>query len=87
MTALIESNPTYRRAAMPTMTVAGVDWPVYKLRAVAVAVVVAVVSLLLFTHEVTAWLSAVALVLTWWTGRIQAGKAATAAASKPAGIS
>lgn len=88
MTAMIESNPTYGcDTAVRTIDIAGAAWPVYKLQAVVVAVVVGIASLALFTPEITAWLSATALVVTWLVARQLPGNAATARGSNPPGIS
>lgn len=88
MTAMIETDETARRQAFPTVAVAGVAWPTYKIRAVLAAVVAAVASLAMAgSLEITAWVGAVVLLVTWWGGRYRAGKAATDPASNPAGIS
>ena len=74
MATMIQTTaPAAARAAFPGVEVAGVSWPLYKLYAVGVAVVVALVSLVMFTsHEVTAWSSALALLVTWWVARFRA---------------
>ncbi|NDK90509.1 hypothetical protein GYA93_13105 [Gordonia desulfuricans] len=88
MTAMIEPTTVVRRSVLPTREIGGVAWPVYKLHAVVAALVVAVVSLAVFTSiEATAWLSGLTLLLVWWGERYRAGKAATASRSHPAGIS
>ncbi|MGX7693429.1 hypothetical protein [Gordonia polyisoprenivorans] len=88
MTAMIEMNPVREHArAVRTVDVAGVAWPAHKLQAIAVAGVVGLISLLVLTPELTAWLSGVALVTTWLVARHLPGNAATAPASNPPGIS
>ncbi|MGJ0120881.1 hypothetical protein ACQ7HM_16895 [Williamsia sp. MIQD14] len=59
------------RAVVPTVSIAGVAWPLHKLAAVLVAVVVAVVvGVVSGSGEVTAWAVTVAATAVWWTGRL-----------------
>ncbi|MGW0036038.1 hypothetical protein [Gordonia sp. NPDC003376] len=88
MTAMIEPTTVVRGSTLPTRDIAGVAWPVHKLHAVIAALIVAAVSLVVFTSiETTAWLSGLTLLLVWWGERYRVGKAATASRSHPAGIS
>ncbi|GAA1482925.1 hypothetical protein GCM10009624_33650 [Gordonia sinesedis] len=90
MTTLIEPNPVRRTAATTTRTVsvAGVPWPVHKLRAVLAALAVGVVVLVVTrSPELTAWLSGGTLLAVWWVGAHLPGKAATDPRSNPLGIS
>lgn len=74
MTAMIETTPAVSpRVATASVDLAGVSWPLYKLQALAVAVVVAVITLVAFASlEVVAWASAITLVVTWWVARHRA---------------
>ncbi|MEP9391329.1 hypothetical protein ABLE92_07095 [Gordonia sp. VNQ95] len=88
MTAMIETMQPRSRRAVPTVDIAGTDWPVYKLQAVAAAVLAAVLSLAVFTSmQTAAWVSGVVLISTWWIGRYRAASGMGADGSNPAGIS
>ncbi|MDY6811554.1 MAG: hypothetical protein SW127_21525 [Actinomycetota bacterium] len=70
-TTLVEVRSGYRRTLTPTVDVAGVRWPAYKLHAMLLAVLVAVVVFALTgSGVVVAWASAAALLATWWGERI-----------------
>ncbi|MGU3294129.1 hypothetical protein [Williamsia sp. M5A3_1d] len=59
------------RTAAPTVSIAGVAWPMHKLAAVLAALVVAVVvGVLTGSGEVTAWAVTIAATAVWWTGRL-----------------
>ncbi|MXP21147.1 hypothetical protein GIY30_07240 [Gordonia sp. HNM0687] len=69
--ALVEVRPGRRRTATPTVDVAGVRWPAYKLHAVLLAVLVALFAFALTgSGAVVAWVSASVLLATWWGERI-----------------
>ncbi|MGV9672215.1 hypothetical protein ACWDPV_16745 [Gordonia sp. NPDC003504] len=88
MTAMIETMQPRTRGAVPTIDIAGTDWPVYKVQAVAAAVLAVVLSLAVFTSmQTAAWVSGVVLVSTWWIGRYRAARGMGADGSNPAGIS
>ena len=54
----------------PTVAVAGVAWPLYKLQAVALAVLVGMLALIATgSGQITMWLSAATLVGVWWLQR------------------
>ncbi|WP_045823064.1 hypothetical protein [Williamsia herbipolensis] len=66
------------RAAAPTVSIAGVAWPVHKAAAVLTALVVAVVvGVITGSGEVTAWAVTVAATAVWWSGRLGATLRAT----------
>lgn len=70
-TAFVEVRSQMRHTPTPTVEVAGVRWPAYKLHAVLLAVVVAVlVFALTGSGLVVAWASATVLLATWWGERI-----------------
>ncbi|MGV9710167.1 hypothetical protein ACWDTI_05835 [Gordonia sp. NPDC003424] len=70
--ALIESNTARGSSAadIPTVNVAGTQWPVHKAHALAAAVVMAVLVLLVTeSGQVAMWASAITMVVTWWGER------------------
>ncbi|MBD0860113.1 hypothetical protein IA539_02650 [Gordonia sp. zg691] len=85
MTTVFDVDP-YRPAR--TVDVFGVRWPARKAHAVVAGLAVALLSLLAFgSPQFTAWVTAVTVLAVWWGERYLPGKAATAPASNPPGIS
>ncbi len=73
MTTIIESIDTIRPSRTHvTVDIAGVAWPVYKVRALVVAAVAALIALALTgSGEATMWASALTLTTLWWAGRLR----------------
>ena len=73
MTTIIESIDTIRPSRTHvTVDIAGVAWPVYKVRALVVAAVAALIALALTgSGEATMWAWALTLTTLWWAGRLR----------------
>lgn len=73
MTTIIESIDTIRPShTHATVDIAGVAWPVYKVRALVVAAIAALIALVLTgSGEVTMWACALTLTTLWWAGRLR----------------
>ena len=71
MTTIIEVIDTARSPRVyETVDIAGVAWPVYKVCALVVAVIAALIAFVLTgSGEVTMWASALSLTTLWWVGR------------------
>jgi len=64
-----------RFGAGPSVTVAGAQWPVYKLIAVAASLLTAImVGAATMNAELTTWLVAVVAVSSWWGARAVLGR-------------
>lgn len=81
----IEENPSAgERTVSPSVDVAGVRWPLYKVRAlVAMVIVAGVVFVATGSGQLSMWASATAMLTVWWGGRllsaIRSSRAAEAA--------
>ncbi|GAA1462345.1 hypothetical protein [Williamsia maris] len=63
-------SPREARTPAPTVEIAGVDWPLYKLQAVAFGLVVALlVGIVTESAEWTAWTLTIATAAVWWLRR------------------
>ena len=78
MTTLIATtvSPRETPAPGPTVEIAGVDWPLYKLQAVIVGVLAAVlVAGVTQSGVLTAWTLTITSVVTWWARRAACARA------------
>ncbi|MBJ7291638.1 hypothetical protein [Williamsia sp.] len=63
-------SPREARTPAPTIDIAGVDWPLYKLQAVLIGIMAAVlVGALTQSGELTAWTLALGTSAAWWIRR------------------
>ncbi|MFT4042396.1 MAG: hypothetical protein QM673_04465 [Gordonia sp. (in: high G+C Gram-positive bacteria)] len=71
MTVLTQSYESPGRPArVRTVEVAGILWPLYKLHAVAAALLAALITLSVTRDpQITAWVSGVVLISVWWVER------------------
>ncbi|MYR05240.1 hypothetical protein GTV32_02380 [Gordonia sp. SID5947] len=70
ISALVEVRPHRSRTSARSVTIAGTQWPVYKLHALLAAVIVGVLALAITgSAQTVAWASGVALLTVWWTER------------------
>lgn len=64
-------SPREARTPAPTVEIAGVDWPLYKLQAVVIGILAAVlVGAVTQSGELTAWTLTVATAVAWWVRRV-----------------
>lgn len=62
---------THGVRAVPSVDVAGVPWPAYKVHALLVALVVAATVLgVTGSAELTVWITTAATTVTWWSLRL-----------------
>ncbi len=81
MTTLTANTVSPREAstAMPTYPIAGVDWPLYKLQAVVIGLLLAlVVGVATGSGELTAWTLTIGTGAAWWIRRVAHSKRAEA---------
>ncbi|MEE4023152.1 hypothetical protein V1Y59_08695 [Gordonia sp. PKS22-38] len=71
ISGLVELRPARVRSLPPTVVIAGVRWPAYKVHALLVAVLVAVGALLITgSGQVVACAAGAALLSIWWGERL-----------------
>ena len=69
-------SPRETPAPAPTVEIAGVNWPLYKLQAVIVGVMAAVlVAAVTQSGVLTAWTLTIITVVTWWARRAACARA------------
>ncbi len=63
-------SPHETRDSLPAVVIAGVEWPVYKVQAVVIGVLLAViVAVATESGELTAWTLALGTATAWWVRR------------------